>query len=774
MLSENKMQPQAKYQKTAHGIGEVIALKNKPPQQLKKIIEMLNNNSIIFEQIIQNHTKIAKDNLNRLGVKYENGSDNLGKSLEKAHQLYELAVNAGCVLGLSNQAGFLIYKKATANDFDKALELLNRIPDSQAQQTDKYYLIGEAYTKKIDNSFNPPAPSMLKELHQKRIAAFNKMTLIKENQERDIEANEKEYYKGQVCIVKSYIALDKLNEAEGTFKQLPISNQFELIKNLAKNNPEMALKLFLALSKQAQNGEYYQKYQDIIIAALESKLSNYFNSIIVSSDMEIDSSSQPSTSSEETMPTYHSSMDIDTNSQEMATGNISKKLAVGWYEINDKLVGFCPTDENYLNYRERVKALLEIATLKFEPLNKLYTRQDYYCQNKIPDSSLKTKFENHVKALSETKEKLKEIKTRLEQMDKNLEKAIEYQQIKRQLKVESKFFSPQRTKKSATKELALKLQRNRMVSGDDKVVPINDVQPSRRWITAERAALMIGNKDLPKIGYSEYARRHYWFINKKNEGSYQDSTQHYSNHEIIQRGGELKYKQRVDSHYNHRGDYNFKELGAYSDILKVIIKITESNSSNEIELAKLMLKSIKTGAPITLAELQAINSAITDNDEDTSVIDINRIVHHCFIKEPVRWMFPHDKNQELPLATAQARALQLIIKGYLSLKDVFGQKSAYGIFTDKLIGAQPEELKKKYNAINHLYEQAILLSDNRDKYLLACKDKKVTTAIATTKQLREELRACYGGESDTDSDEYSSDEEDSFSADEKSLFSHTI
>ena len=51
-------------------------------------------------------------------------------------------------------------------------------------------------------------------------------------------------------------------------------------------------------------------------------------------------------------------------------------------------------------------------------------------------------------------------------------------------------------------------------------------------------------------------------------------------------------------------------------------------------------------------------------------------------------MLPKDKSHQLPLATAQSRALQLIASGHLTIDDVFSPDASYGVYTGSNIGKE--------------------------------------------------------------------------------------
>jgi hypothetical protein len=178
------------------------------------------------------------------------------------------------------------------------------------------------------------------------------------------------------------------------------------------------------------------------------------------------------------------------------------------------------------------------------------------------------------------------------------------------------------------------------------------------------------------------------------------------------------------------------------------------NKENEKKVANLMLKFIQLGEPPKLQDLKA-EIKPTANDED--VEKLTQIFYHCLIKETSRWMLPHSDANKLPLATAQARALRLIIHGHLTMKDVFSPDAPYGVYTGKELGTDLKKLKDKVKKINRLYND-VMIRKEISKDL----SEKESFIVLTKKGIYQELINTFGGRDDTDEAEYDSNEENGF------------
>ena len=125
----------------------------------------------------------------------------------------------------------------------------------------------------------------------------------------------------------------------------------------------------------------------------------------------------------------------------------------------------------------------------------------------------------------------------------------------------------------------------------------------------------------------------------------------------------------------------FNNLLNSNDILNFLYRIigTIKCVENEKILAQLIRIYLKDGKIITLKVLQQLNPILTQDDQYS--IDI--ICYQFFIKRIIKWLIPlRNENIEymLPMASIQARALELIEVGILSFREVFEKDGRYGVF----------------------------------------------------------------------------------------------
>ena len=125
----------------------------------------------------------------------------------------------------------------------------------------------------------------------------------------------------------------------------------------------------------------------------------------------------------------------------------------------------------------------------------------------------------------------------------------------------------------------------------------------------------------------------------------------------------------------------FNNLLNSNDILNFLYRIigTIKCVENEKILAQLIRIYLKDGKIITLKVLQQLNPILTQDDQYS--IDI--ICYQFFIKRIIKWLIPlRNENIEymLPMASIQARALELIEVGILSFREVFEKNGRYGVF----------------------------------------------------------------------------------------------
>ena len=132
------------------------------------------------------------------------------------------------------------------------------------------------------------------------------------------------------------------------------------------------------------------------------------------------------------------------------------------------------------------------------------------------------------------------------------------------LKAEQIFFDPSRLKKfmDQTKELALALQNNRMsrYKEGESIPEIDVALPARSFITAERAVMRVGHEYRSRHGGFQsnrygFGRQHFWTVSRKN------GHRVFSRDEIIKHAGQYQYRQEIEGHDNHQGNFfAFKDL----------------------------------------------------------------------------------------------------------------------------------------------------------------------------------------------------------------------
>ncbi len=333
--------------------------------------------------------------------------------------------------------------------------------------------------------------------------------------------------------------------------------------------------------------------------------------------------------------------------------------------------------------------------------------------------------------------------------------------IQRQVQIENHFFDPRRTQNSGALRLARELETRRLSEAELPLLAIDAsgtsfAGPARRFITAERSTIQASAEIDPhileykdKIGWKRNPNPHRPRIRGKRTDA------HYTHYETMDFfGTTIKYCQRINSHKNHLGDY-YLDMGGgsanYDKIIQIINNITQKIKTVEVDVARFMLEFVHNGTPVTLASLQTIKQKATQQD----VNNLNTIFYHCFIKEVARWMIPMEKSHNLPLATAQARALQLIINGKLRMEDVFAKNARYGVYTGENIGADLLALTQKIKDINDKYENDIL--SQLPLYQSFKQQNPKGAVVSSRKALRAELQKTFGGETDTDGEGYGSD-----------------
>lgn len=435
-----------------------------------------------------------------------------------------------------------------------------------------------------------------------------------------------------------------------------------------------------------------------------------------------------------------------------------------WHEISPSLHGHDPQEEESV-LMEYELAVLNCNTAKSAvELSKKHEKE--VSEKELPVSVLEAIKEVTKKA----EEKYSEAKASLQTAQINysqMKNAVIDKRSKRQRKTEETFFAPERSYAKDAMDLCLTLQENRFSESAQnvKLLKVKD-QPTRRLITAEIGVMSAGLELGNGFDGNTYGSHFGWTtgISKQSSGEFSSYSANYCHTETVALTEETKfqYHQRNNPHANHPGDYFMFNLGEYAQIISVIDGVTGSstekaNIANEKKLASYMLRYSNTGQPMVLEELKQLNENTTEDD----LVRIHRIFYHCCVKEPSRFFLANQDNRQLPLATANARALQLLVRGHLTMRDVFSQNAPYGVFTGKEIGKNTTGLNEKIDRINEKYEQQILNTNSHhaDNYYAFMRHHPQGSTVPTRQQFREELQSVYGGINDSDGEGYDTEED---------------
>jgi hypothetical protein len=428
----------------------------------------------------------------------------------------------------------------------------------------------------------------------------------------------------------------------------------------------------------------------------------------------------------------------------------------GWFNISNILDGFDITSCG------KITAQLEIAILQLkiaDMAHELAKKQlEDAREKKMPKEVITTLVAKEKELLNS----YTEWNAKKEALEKDYQVYIDpiAKTLKRQYQTEMRFFDPSRTKEDSTRELALEFQQRRLNEEADLSLINVTGTPTRRLITAERSTVEASTSCFG-VSTGSYANRLGWAaVYKKRAGDKED----YTHPEKISLGStEFQYRLKANAHHNHISDFYMESgHGTYADTLKQLNRVTgttdeNANKDNEIKLARLMLKYTEKGEAVTLETLKAINPKATVND----VNDLNRILYHCFVKEIASWMLSKDDTHKLPLAIPQARAIKLIVLGYLSIEEVFAPDAPYGIFTGTNLGINIDKVRDKIVRITQLYEKAVLEhhKENAVKHIKFFMEHPSVKYVSTRLRLHQELKKTYGGDDDTDGEGYESDQE---------------
>jgi hypothetical protein len=398
---------------------------------------------------------------------------------------------------------------------------------------------------------------------------------------------------------------------------------------------------------------------------------------------------------------------------------------------------------------------LEDAIRRYEVADKYMDSLNLKLEEATEEGYSQASILNIRKEIKEAKNKRNEACNNMEQAKMEMAEinyAARRKEMLRQYHVQKRFFDPKRTHKSGTKSIAEHLQADRLTAENNTdPLPLHDI-PTRRIITAERSSIE-ASKNTLGLGSSFNGRNQLGWINRKDEKvKLQELT--------------IKYDQNPGTYPNHLGNYYIVVPGMnsadYCEILPFLQKLTQSkdelpHKENEKTLANLMLNYAKTGKPISIEQLQALNQDVTEGDTNA----FNTVCYHVFVKEIARRMPSAEDKYDFPAAIITARAVKLITAGHLTLQDVFAPDAPYGVVTGTLLYNNHEKVKLKINRVNRLYNELIYKSNYYQQLSSYFELHPKASIIASRQQLRHELQETYGGNSDTDGEGYSSSEDNS-------------
>ncbi len=729
-------------------VSKINSLFKDEKQQLSQLVTFYIQGEIDITDIIQQDSinlKISPQVINRFAVKLQLGKDDLTKSPKFAFTLYEYAGTKGN--GSAKRNAAMHYSDPSyggvEQNIDKAIKLFKEALESK-EKVDCHFFLAKAYLKN----------NALKE-------AFMYFKLIKSDDKDYASANTfiKEILNQQLtCIYESVIKIPRFTNVDNFCRNL-----YDLYKKrFERSKKEFELKEpsngFFAEDRVFPTGDECLPVIEASITGLIGicrMLCNKFpgRKIHYQRVIRLLQHEFAKVKSSDANPI-----------PELKELKLEEKMVSqpkGWLPLSPVLDGY-----NFKLIHEPITDM-ELKSLEYDmamqAVSLAQSRLNKAKQEKLPLETVQA-LEKKLSQLQTQKGTTQNKYEQLEQNYNDLVNGAELKELKRQTQTEKHFFSPHRTNKPQPRELALSLQKNRITDKKEDIQTLTlDQTPARRLITAEISTIEASLKIYGR-SEDEYGTDFGWHVDNSEQktGSYKNYEIKHGNTEKVKLDNtEIRYRQRVNPHYDHLGDYYMYDLGDYSKIISVINSMTGTNDEtvaveNEKKLAKYMLEFSQYGRPINLANnLKEINPDATEDD----IKKIDRIFYHCFVKEPARWMLPKTSSHELPFATAQIRAIKLIAHGHLSMKEVFDQHALYGVFTGKEIGKKIEEVREKIKRINHLYTEVFLKISQKyfHKHIEFFKSHENGQLVTTRKELHRELKEAYGGDSDTDEEGYDSD-----------------
>lgn len=326
--------------------------------------------------------------------------------------------------------------------------------------------------------------------------------------------------------------------------------------------------------------------------------------------------------------------------------------------------------------------------------------------------------------------------------------SLEEENIARRHAAESRFFNPNRSSKlKKLQELSLKMIEARFKQSDD-VIPIGD--NARQMISVEHmfqnAARSLTDETTLNLGMPVSRKR-----------SREPDTKIYGPIERYQVGETtIELQHRADLSRNRFNLY-ILDLGTYKELYRtLILKLANNDVEKEKQLAEFMIRYGKKHQGVSLEELLTMNTSSTIDD----VKKFNRLCFLMLDKEQGQWLSAPDEKYHLGLSVSQARCLILLKLGIIRFKDVFLKNPLMGVYSNSYLICDEgrDAVVAACQRIDDLY--LTYLQKNKYSADYAAFIKKYEGQPSRTCILRtahQDLKAVYGGDSDSDGEGYNSD-----------------
>ena len=354
----------------------------------------------------------------------------------------------------------------------------------------------------------------------------------------------------------------------------------------------------------------------------------------------------------------------------------------------------------------------------------------------------------------ELKKQKKLLDTQLAQLEAQEQKVnagytkhrMDSRKTRRRHLTEQRFFDPARSKKQTElAELGNQLIEHRF---NDAQAPIASIDltrfSARRLITAETAFQQAAKKLAQKTDYTNLDIG----LPKAAQGKYAKGViETYQVNDTI-----IKAQHLTETSQDRLGNSYLPQHGTYQQIYQFLIKLSQQQPESEKQLADYMIRFGQNHKSITLPELQALYPGAQAADVD----QFNQICFLLLSKEQAQWMSAVEERYQLGMSVAQARCLLMIQAGYLSFEDAFITKAMFGVYSQVGILKAPQYVADACQKIENLYQEFLKAQHPQD-FLPFFKKFSSEDMVLTREQAHKDLKAVYGGDTDTDGDDYLSD-----------------